>query len=268
MLKQTSIYHRLKASFVRDLYLQTTNRHWLELRRGEVEFYRRALPGLRPGDLIFDIGANDGTKTDVFLRLGAKVVAIDPDDLNQQMIRNKFHRYRLTPKPVVVVGKAVSDECDSKTMWIDGPGSALNTLSDKWAAALKDKKQNFEGENFGLEFAQSKVIETTTVEELIRAYGIPYFIKIDVEGYEIHVIQGMKQPVPFLSYEVNLPEFRAEGLECIKILNGLSPRGKFNYIVDCQQGLILDQWLDSTTFASILDRCTENSVEVFWKSGV
>ncbi|MBS1806272.1 MAG: FkbM family methyltransferase [Acidobacteria bacterium] len=267
MLKQTAVYQRLKSSFVRDLYMQTTNRHWLELRRDEVEFYRGVLAGMRSGDLIFDIGANDGTKTDVFLRLGAKVIAIDPDDLNQQLIRSKFLRYRLAPKPVVVVGKAVSDTCSSKTMWIDGPGSALNTLSDKWAETLKEKKESFEGGNFGLDFAQSKTIETTTIEELIRLYGMPYFIKIDVEGYEIHVIRGLKQPVPFVSYEVNLPEFREEGIECVRILNSLSPAGRFNYVVDCQKGLALSDWLSAADFVQVFDRCTEDSVEVFWKSG-
>lgn len=46
----------------------------------ELQFYRNILRGFHPGDTIFDIGANHGSKTDIFLRLGAKVVAVEPDE--------------------------------------------------------------------------------------------------------------------------------------------------------------------------------------------
>jgi FkbM family methyltransferase len=268
MLKSTFVYQRLKTSFLRDLYLRSTDRRWIDVRDGEVDFYRQVLTGMKPGDLIFDVGANDGSKTDVFLRLKAKVVAADPDDLNQKVIRDRFLRYRFAPRSVVVIGKALSDATTTETMFIDGPGSAVNTLSKKWAEALKSEKESFEFGNFGLEFAQSKVIETTTLEELIETYGLPYFIKVDVEGYEINVIRGLKRPVPFLSFEVNLPEFRVEGLECVRILEDLAVGGRFNYIVDCQQGLALNEWVDASEFRQLFNRCREKSVEVFWRSAV
>ena len=43
-------------------------------------FYRKLLAGLQRDGLIFDIGANMGAKTDIFLRLGARVVSVEPDD--------------------------------------------------------------------------------------------------------------------------------------------------------------------------------------------
>ena len=45
--------------------------------------------------MIFDVGANVGDKTDVFLRLGARVVSIEPDEANQEVLRGKFLRYRV-----------------------------------------------------------------------------------------------------------------------------------------------------------------------------
>lgn len=245
-----------------------TDRRWIDVRCREVDFYRQILNGLRPGDLIFDVGANDGSKTAVFLRLGARVVAIEPDDVNQEVIRNKYLRYRLAPKPVIVVGKAVSDATTTETMWIDGPGSAVNTLSKKWADILKGDKTSFKGGNAGLDFAETKVIQTTTLEELVQTHGVPFFIKIDVEGHEAHVLRGMKRPVPFLSFEINLPEFRPEGLECVKRLEGLAADGRFNYATDCQLGMALDKWLDAPDFARILDQCTEKTIEVFWKTAI
>jgi FkbM family methyltransferase len=221
---------------------------------------------LRPGDLVFDIGANEGFKTDLFLRLGAKVVAIEPDETNQSILRERFAHFRLVQMPLVIVGKAVSDKSTQETMWIDGAGSAVNTLSQKWASSLKANKTRQTYAHCGLNFAQHKTVETTTVEELMSAYGVPIFIKIDVEGYELNVIRGLQRPVPYLSFEVNLPEFRSEGLECVEILGRLAAAGGFNYAVDCEQGLVLERWLGADEFLNVLGKCTEASLEVFWKA--
>jgi FkbM family methyltransferase len=265
MLQRAGVYHRLRSSSIHDLYWRVTGKHWILAREKQLDFYRRLLTGLRPGDLIFDIGANEGVKTDLFLRLGAQVVAIEPDETNQSILREKFARLRLVQKPVVIVGKAVSDSSRSETMWVDGPGSAVNTLSQKWATALNANKARNEHGHFGLDFGRQKTVETTTVEQLMSAHGIPIFIKIDVEGYELNVIRGLQRPVPYLSFEVNLPEFRSEGLECVAILGRLATAGKFNYAVECEQGLALQRWLNADEFLPVLGRCTESAIEVFWK---
>ncbi len=93
-LKQAAVYHRLKASRVYDAD-------------------QRLLQGLPRRGLIFDIGANHGAKTDVFLRLGARVVAVDPDETNQEI-----------------------DTAGHSSMWVDSPDSAKNTLSQKWVDTL------------------------------------------------------------------------------------------------------------------------------------
>jgi FkbM family methyltransferase len=240
-------------------------KRWILAREKELEFYRRLLTELRPGDLIFDIGANEGFKTDLFLRLGARVVAVEPDETNQSILQEKFLRFRFVRRPVLIVGKAVSDDCTLETMWIDGPGSAVNTLSQKWVTALTENKARHAHEHCGLDFARQKAVETTTIEQLISAYGIPRFIKIDVEGYELRVIRGLRRPVPCLSFELNLPEFRSEGLQCVEILGRLAGTGKFNYAVDCEEGLALESWLDADEFLGLLGRCTESTIEVFWK---
>ena len=42
----------------------------------------------------------------------------------------------------------------------------------------------------------SSIVPATTLDELIAAYGIPAFVKIDVEGMEHEVLAGLSQPVP------------------------------------------------------------------------
>ena len=231
----------------------------------ELNFYRTLLVGLGKGDLIFDIGANRGTKTSIFLSLEARVVAVEPDEANQAILTAMFLRYRLTPKTVIIVPEAVSDQSTVETMWIDEPGSAKNSFSRKWVETLKTDAKRF---GVSAEFAHQRQIQTTTLEALTVKYGPPFFVKIDVEGYELNVLRGMKRPVPYLSFEVNLPEFRAEGLQCIDLLRHLAPDGTFNYSVDCRDGVLLQEWLDASAFSLVLNQCSHESIEVFWRSTI
>lgn len=265
-LRRAGLLQRLKVSGIYDLYWRVADRRWIDGRQREVAFYRNLLQGFHEGDLIFDIGANSGQKTDIFLRLGARVAAVEPDEICQGILREKFLRYRFSPKPVTIVGMAVSDRSSVETMWVSGPGSALNTLSVKWVEALKQDHARFHNGVDKCDFVAHREVETATLDQLMDTVGSPFFVKIDVEGYERRVIRGLGRPVPYLSFEVNLPDFRAEGLECVDLLNRLSSNGRFNFSVDFGHGLALDQWVDAQHFQHILGRCSERSVEVFWKS--
>ena len=263
LLGSTSVYQRAKTSWIYDLYWNVANRQIIDERDKEITFYRNLLAELREGDLIFDIGANLGYKADIFLRLGAKVVAIEPDEICQRILKQRFLTYRVKRKPLIIVPQAISDRSSIEKMWIDAPGSAKNTLSQKWVEALRADDKRF---GHTLEFGRWKQIETTTTEQLINQYGSPFFMKIDVEGHELSVLRGMQHPVRLLSFEVNLPEFRPEGLDCIQVLSGLAPSGKFNFTPNCRNGLMLERWVSAEEFSAIMRTCTDESIEVFWKS--
>lgn len=265
-LKDTSIYARLKNSFVQDLYWTVSNRQIIDGRKRQVQFYRDLLRGFRKGDLVFDVGANVGQKTDVFVRMGARVVALEPDEHNQKVLRGKFVKYRLSRKPICIVGKAVSEKVSVETFWVDGPGSALNTLSRKWVDALKEDKERFDRTLDRLQFAEQRSVETTTLERLSAEHGLPFFVKIDVEGHELSVVRGLRSPVPYLSYEVNLPEFRQEGVECLNVLQSLAPDGECNYASDIDRGLALQNWVRPQELARMIDGCGERCIEVFWRN--
>lgn len=263
LLGRVGVYERTKASWIYDFYWRMADRRIIDDRRGEIDFYRNLLEGFREGDLIFDVGANQGYKADIFMRLGARVVAVEPDETSQEILKQRFLKYRLKRKRLIIVAKAISDRSATETMWIDSPGGAKNTLSQKWAETLRDDDQRF-GQR--LSFGQRNEVETITIEQLIAGHGSPFFVKIDVEGHELSVLRGMQRPVPYLSFEVNLPEFRREGLECIQVLGSLAPDGKFNYTPDCRRGLVLQRWIAQEEISTVLDSCTDESIEVFWKT--
>jgi FkbM family methyltransferase len=261
-----SVKSRLRSSFIRDAYWAVRHQQRLAALRKEVDFYWKVLVGFKPGDLIFDIGANEGSKTDVFLRLGATIIAVEPDEACSKALEERFLKYRFRPQPVKIVRRAVSDRVGTDQMLIDGPGSAVNTMSPKWAESLKKNKATFVFGHCGLEFSQTRLVETTTIDDLIDQVGIPFFIKIDVEGHELNALRGLHQLISYLSFEVNLPEFRPEGLECIRVLAELAHTGRFNYTSDCAHGLALNDWVPPEELLGILGRCSEGSVEIFWRT--
>jgi FkbM family methyltransferase len=176
---------------------------------------------------VFDVGANHGTKTDMFLKLGARMVAVEPDQTDQQILSEKSLMYGLCPKRIVTGGKALSDTEGAGTMWIDEPESAKNTLSRKWVEAPKHDDKRF---GYHHDFGQRTILESTRLDQLIGAHGSPFFIKIDVEGQESSVLRGLHSAVPYLSFDVNLPEFAPDGQECVEMLGRFAAGGSFNYV--------------------------------------
>jgi FkbM family methyltransferase len=255
----------VRSSFLYDLYWKAADPSLLQKREEEINFFRRTLVGLGKSNLIFDIGANHGYKSDIFLRLGARVVAVDPDPANHEILRQRFRTYRLQEKPITIVGKALSDHKGVETMWVDEPGSAKNTLNVKWVETLREDATRF---GSTLQFGKETKVETTTVEQLIATYGRPFYIKIDVEGYEATVLRGLRSPVRYISFEVNLPEFKPEALECIELLENVAAQGDLNYAPDCRRGLALERWLPQKEFISVLNDCQEPCIEVFWRAPV
>lgn len=264
-LETLGFYRRIKNSALYDWYWTAAGGEHSRKKQQEKLFYEELLPPRDKERLIFDIGANEGAKTRVFLEMSTRVIAVDPDPHNQKILRDSFRAYRLRPLPVVIVPKAVSESSGSAIFWMSEPGGAKNSLNSKWVEELSR-----DGERFGhrLDFGQRMQFETTTLDELIHEFGVPDFIKIDVEGHEPAVLNGLRQPVPALSFEVNLPSFLEEGLRCVDRLEALAAGGRFNWSTDVTSGFSLEQWLDADSFREQLRACTLPSIEVFWRSRV
>jgi len=192
---------------------------------------------IKPGDLCFDVGANYGYRTEAFLKLGAKVIAVEPQTQPANFLKLKFS------DKIELIQKALGDKNEIKPMLVSS-AHALSSLSDSWVSEVK--KDRFKSESWKKQIN----IEVTTMDDLINQYGIPDFCKIDVEGYEYEVLQGLTKPIRLLSFEYTIPEFITRAIMCVEYLSVLGDI-KCNYSSGESLKFGLDDWLKPAEFISI-----------------
>jgi FkbM family methyltransferase len=259
--QEFGIYDRLKASIVGQTYRRITDPSTIASERLSLDFLKSQL-GILSGQRVFDIGANVGDKTDQFLRLGARVVAVEPDSTNCARLAQRFLRMRWRQPPLVIVHAAVSDRAGTVQLLSNMPGAAQNTLSRKWADTLSADRTRF-GEDFS--FAERQTVSATTLTNLIAAHGRPAFVKIDVEGHEWPVLRVLTQPLPMICFEVNLPEFRDEGRQCIQHLGSLDHDSQFTYTRGSDLHIAIP-WATASAMVEALEHEDAPSIDVWCRT--
>lgn len=145
-----------------------------------------------PGDLVFDIGAHVGSRTRAFRALGCRVVAVEPQPALAATLRTVVG----TEPGVVLVCAAVSHAVGRARLAVSERTPTVSTLADDWRAA-RQQDPAFSG----VEWNETLEVETTTLDALIAAHGLPAFVKLDIEGGEAAALAGLTQPVRTVSFE-------------------------------------------------------------------
>ncbi|WP_165761217.1 FkbM family methyltransferase [Niastella koreensis] len=206
--------------------------------------------------LVYDIGANMGNKTQLFRSLGANVITIEPDSTNYALLVNRFGN----DKNVKVLQYAISDSIGVTNFYMDEPGSAYNTLSVKWKESLEDSSVN--RWKTIRKFDNVVEVKTVTIDYLIKEYGVPKYIKIDVEGHELPCIKGLSSNIEVISFEANLPEFKSETLNIITCLRDINKNVKFNYQRD-DESFELSKHISYDEFYKLLESTDIRYMEVY-----
>ena len=224
ILKRLKIYYNLKYSAVFRLYEWLFKPEVVLQHRKEVSLYKSFL---HSPSLIFDIGAYDGHKTAAFLEIASTVVSCEPDPDSFQILSTRFRKVR---NRVHLVNCAVYNKPGKALLERNIQGSAFNTLNTKWKNILENDQGDRWGEKIMFKNDLTVPVNTTTLDQLIEQFGTPDFIKIDVEGSELEVMQGLTKKIRSLSFECLLPEFLPQLLEILSSLVSVDNRYLFNVI--------------------------------------
>ncbi len=186
---------------------------------------------INKNDLCFDVGANVGNRIAPLLEIGAKVVAVEPQDHCVKFLKYKFG------DTITIINKGLGEAESVKDFYISNL-SVLSSFSEDWITSVKNTR--FKAYNW------NKVVkvEMTTLDKIIEKYGKPAFIKIDVEGYEVEVLKGLTQPVKMISFEYTVPEQTVKAIQCLELINKFNKNIECNYSVGESMIYESAQWLN------------------------
>jgi FkbM family methyltransferase len=189
---------------------------------------------LRPGDLAFDVGAHVGDRVASFRRLGARVVAVEPQPALVLTLKLLYAFDRdVTIEPV-----ALGPQSGTIELKLNPPNPTVATASTDFIAAAKGAP-GWEEQRW----TKTKTVAMKTMDELIAKHGIPRFVKIDVEGFEDKVLAGLHHPLPILSFEFTTIQ-RSVALKAIERL-ARSSLYSFNAALGETQKLVHPDPLDA-----------------------
>lgn len=193
----------------------------------QMRFYSQLV---KPNDLCFDIGGNIGFKTDVFLRLQARVVTLEPQRDCVDILKARFGN------KATILQKGAGAQIEVKEFYISS-NPALSSFTEGWVDEFKDSR-----------FAGSSVqsvekIDIVTLDSLIETYGKPAFIKIDVEGFELEVLKGLSRSFGSLSFEYAVPEKKMNVVAALEYLQGKYTGLVCNFAICDNNSFALEKWL-------------------------
>lgn len=201
-----------------------------------LEFHR---PFFESGDLVFDVGAHVGDKTALYIERGAQVVAVEPQPTCLSTLRERFGQ----KSNVFIVPCALASIEGEGKIHLSDVRSQLSSMSANWIDSVRSS-----GRFRRYRWSQSIAVTVTTLDRLIETYGLPTFCKIDVEGFEIEVLNGLSHPIPLISFEYHV-EFPGTIAESLTHLSTVGPY-RFNYTVGNALRFELSRWVDEEEIVS------------------
>src|SRR3989344_5990702 len=235
-------YHYIARSIL-SLKKKLLHPETVKQEKREIIFYSQFI---KKGDLCFDVGANIGNKTNIFLKLGARVVAIEPQELACRKINELYG----DNKNLSIVNKGLADKPGFLELSISEDRSVLATMSLKWK-----KEGGFSKSYIG---AKIEKVPVTTLDNLISEYGLPKFCKIDVEGFEEEVLKGLTKLIPYISFEFT-KEFLADTKECVDYVSSLG-NATFNYSAGESGELSFKDWVLGAELFGALEKIENKDV--------
>lgn len=204
---------------------------------GRVAFYGQFV---RPGDLVFDVGAHIGNRTAAFVELGARVVSVEPQATCVAELRKEFG----SNAQVTIVPAGLAAEPGSQKMYTSSV-STLSSMSPEFIESLKSSGRFAE-----FSWQEGDEVQTTTLDVLVAEHGTPVFCKIDVEGFEEQVLAGLSTPIPMVSLEFVSERYEATA----RVIDQLERLGgyEYNLVVGEENTFKLPTWASAEELLATL----------------
>lgn len=211
---------------------------------GLMSLYRPLVP---QGGLVFDIGAHLGDRTRAFRRLGARVVAVEPQLGPLSWLRRLHGR----DSGVTIEALAIGRRPGQADLAVSPGHPSVATLSADWI----DEVQAGHGGFDHVRWSERVGVEVTTLDALIERHGRPDFIKLDIEGHEAEALAGLSRPVAGLSFEF-VRGALDRAFACLDRIDSLGPAA-YNAVAGEQRAWRWPEWQASSVLRDWLGEGAE-----------
>ena len=121
-------------------------------------------------DLIFDVGAHNGDDSGYYLEKGYRVVAVEANPLLARSVAARFEhaidRGRLT-----VLNVGIAEQSGTLPFWVNEENSVWSSFDRELGGRHGSRCHAVE-------------IECVPLNALTQRFGVPHYLKIDIEGYD------------------------------------------------------------------------------------
>ncbi len=140
-------------------------------------------------DLIYDVGMNEGQNTEIYLDEGFRVLAIEADPELAKKASLRFER-EIRSGHLTILNVGISDRDSVEKFWICEDNSEWSSF-DRASAARNGCAHH------------SIDVQTRRFDSILKEFGIPIYLKIDIEGKDLDCLEAMRgMPLPkFISVE-------------------------------------------------------------------
>ena len=182
-------------------------------------------------DLVYDVGMHKGEDTDYYLKKGFSVIAFEADPALVIHCRNRFSDEIENGKLTIVEGAIV--ELSSGQQKSGTVKFYKNNAVSVWGTVVVDWARR--NEMLG---TSNEVIEIPVVDfsECLEKYGMPHYLKIDIEGMDavcLRVLRNFEQRPDYISIESEKVSFG----KLVEELNLLTELGYANFKAIQQCGI-------------------------------
>lgn len=163
--------------------------------------------------ILFDIGCNHGNYTLANLNKYTKIICVDASYIQTEILSKRV------PLDKCEIMNAIVSKDKNVNFYICSD-HGISTASLEWKEGKGRFAPGHHQYNPHATWELKEGIQCVTIDELVEKYGVPSFIKIDVEGYEDNVIKSMSRAYCPIAFEFS-EEMKIEHLNTLEYLENL-----------------------------------------------
>jgi FkbM family methyltransferase len=122
-------------------------------------------------DLIYDVGMNNGDDTAYYLACGFRVLAIDADP-DLVAAANKRFKVEIESTKLIILNVGITERTTTAEFWINEARPEWNSF-DRHLTMRRGEPHH------------SILVQCRRIDEIFAEYGVPFYLKVDIEGNDI-----------------------------------------------------------------------------------